>query len=78
MRHPLSHTGNHVLGQQHGDNLFENNRFASNPFTYTIGADRAANCSAADFKPNVWRNNQADVAGVDIEPQRYGYCVRHE
>ncbi|UXM99219.1 right-handed parallel beta-helix repeat-containing protein [Xanthomonas hortorum pv. pelargonii] len=60
------------------DNVFENNRFASNPFTYTIGVDRAANCTAGDFKPNLWRNNQADVAGVDIEPQRYGYCVRHE
>ncbi|MEA5125211.1 type III secretion-associated outer membrane-bound protein HpaM [Xanthomonas floridensis] len=60
------------------DNVFENNRFANTPFTYTIGVDRAANCTAADFKPNLWRNNQADVAGVDIEPQRYGYCVRHE
>ncbi|MCF5929436.1 right-handed parallel beta-helix repeat-containing protein, partial [Xanthomonas perforans] len=60
------------------DNVFENNRFANTPFTYTIGVDRAANCTSADFKPNLWRNNQADMAGVDIDPQRYGYCVRHE
>ncbi|KAB7771344.1 right-handed parallel beta-helix repeat-containing protein [Xanthomonas maliensis] len=60
------------------DNVFENNRFTGNPFTYTIGVDRAANCNGADFKPNVWRHNEADVAGVDIDPKRYGYCVRHE
>lgn len=60
------------------DNVFENNRFEKNPFTYTIGVDRAANCATPGFTPNVWRNNQADVAGVDIEPQRYGYCMKHE
>lgn len=60
------------------DNVFENNRFANTPFTYTVGVDRAANCTAADFKPNLWRNNQGDMPGVDIEPQRYGYCVHHE
>jgi parallel beta-helix repeat protein len=61
------------------NNLFERNRFDKDPYTYTIGVDNAANCRSGGFKPNVWRSdNQANVGGVDIDPQRYGYCVRHE
>ncbi|MBN6149014.1 right-handed parallel beta-helix repeat-containing protein [Xanthomonas sp. AmX2] len=61
------------------DNVFENNSFKGNPYTYTIGVDRAANCAGADFRPNLWRrSNQADASGVDIQPERYGRCVRFE
>jgi hypothetical protein len=61
------------------DNTFENNAFQGNPYTYTIGVDRAANCSGPDFRQNVWRkNNQADASGVDIQPERYGRCMRFE
>lgn len=61
------------------DNVFENNHFDKDPFTYTIGVDKAANCKSAGFKPNVWKaSNRASASGVDIDPQRYGYCVRHE
>ncbi|MET0288593.1 MAG: right-handed parallel beta-helix repeat-containing protein [Pseudoxanthomonas sp.] len=60
-------------------NLFEGNRFDKDPYTYTIGVDNAANCASGSFTPNVWRSdNQASVGGVDIDPQRYGYCMRHE
>lgn len=61
------------------DNVFEKNHFDKDPFTYTIGVDKAANCTSATFKPNIWKaSNQATASGVDIDPQRYGYCVRHE
>jgi parallel beta-helix repeat protein len=61
------------------DNTFENNIFKDNPYTYTIGVDRAANCSGPDFRQNLWRkNNQADASGVDIQPERYGRCMRFE
>ncbi len=61
------------------DNVFEKNHFDKDPFTYTIGVDKAANCKSPAFKPNVWKaSNQASASGVDIDPQRYGYCVRHE
>jgi parallel beta-helix repeat protein len=61
------------------DNIFEKNHFDKDPFTYTIGVDKAANCTSATFKPNIWKaSNQASASGVDIDPQRYGYCVRHE
>ncbi|KLD74552.1 hypothetical protein Y886_31885, partial [Xanthomonas hyacinthi DSM 19077] len=61
------------------DNTFEHNSFQGNPYTYTIGVDRAANCSGADFRQNLWRkNNQADASGVDIQPERYGRCMRFE
>ncbi len=61
------------------DNVFAANRFDNTPHTYTIGVDNAANCRSDGFKPNLWRSdNQAAVSGVDLDPQRYGDCVRHE
>ncbi|SEL80872.1 parallel beta-helix repeat (two copies) [Pseudoxanthomonas sp. GM95] len=61
------------------NNTFDANHFDKDPFTYTIGVDKAANCTSADFKPNIWKaSNQATASGVDLDPQRYGYCVRHE
>ncbi|WP_295910482.1 right-handed parallel beta-helix repeat-containing protein [uncultured Xanthomonas sp.] len=61
------------------DNTFENNTFRGNPYTYTIGVDSAANCTGPEFRPNLWRkNNQADASGIDIQPERYGHCVRFE
>ncbi len=61
------------------NNVFDANHFDKDPFTYTIGVDKAANCTSATFKPNVWKaSNQASASGIDLDPQRYGYCVRHE
>lgn len=60
------------------DNLFERNVFDGSPYTYTIGADRAANCRGADFKPNRWRGNQADASGFNPPPDAYGNCVQSE
>lgn len=60
------------------DNLFEHNRFRGNPYTYTIGADRAANCTAPGFKPNRWRDNPAHASGFDPPVEEYGACVRSE
>lgn len=61
------------------NNVFDANHFDKDPYTYTIGVDKAANCTSATFRPNVWKaSNQATASGVDLDPQRYGYCVRHE
>jgi parallel beta-helix repeat protein len=60
------------------DNLFENNVFKSSPYTFTIGADRAANCKAAGFKQNIWRNNQADASGFNPPVDVYGNCVQSQ
>lgn len=61
------------------NNVFDANHFDKDPFTYTIGVDKSANCTSATFKPNIWKaSNQASASGVDMDPQRYGYCVRHE
>jgi parallel beta-helix repeat protein len=57
------------------DNRFENNTFTGNPYTYTIGVDRAANCKAADFRQNQWHQNQADASGFNPPPEVYGQCV---
>lgn len=60
------------------DNLFERNTFKGSPYTYTIGVDRAANCKNAGFKPNLWRNNQADATGFNPPVETYGSCVHSE
>ncbi len=60
------------------DNLFEGNHFEKNPYTYTIGADRAANCKAPDFKQNQWRNNSADASGFNPPVDVYGNCVQSQ
>lgn len=65
-------------GSMSQDNLFERNVFNGSPYTYTIGADRAANCKAPGFKPNQWRDNQADASGFDPPAEVYGNCVRSE
>ncbi len=57
------------------DNLFEHNVFEGSPYTFTIGVDRAANCTAPDFRPNLWRGNQADASGFNPPPEVYGKCV---
>ncbi|WP_045737167.1 right-handed parallel beta-helix repeat-containing protein [Xanthomonas sp. MUS 060] len=58
------------------NNTFEHNIFRGNPFTYMVGVNSAANCTGSDFQPNLWRNNEGTASGVDILPDRYGYCVR--
>ncbi|WP_045770288.1 right-handed parallel beta-helix repeat-containing protein [Xanthomonas albilineans] len=60
------------------DNTFEHNIFRGNPHTYTVGVDRAANCKGTDFHRNLWRNNEGEASGVDIQPERYGHCMRFE
>lgn len=60
------------------DNLFERNHFQGNPYIYTIGADRAANCKSPEFKQNLWRGNVADVGGYNPPAEYYGNCVRME
>lgn len=60
------------------DNLFERNVFKGNPYTYTIGADRAANCKSPGFKRNLWRGNQADASGFNPPVETYGSCVQSE
>jgi parallel beta-helix repeat protein len=60
------------------DNLFEHNHFQGNPYIYTIGADRAANCKSPDFKQNLWRGNVADAGGYNPPAEYYGNCVRME
>ncbi len=57
------------------DNVFEHNVFEGSPYTFTIGVDRAADCKAADFKPNLWRDNQADASGFNPPKDVYGTCV---
>lgn len=57
------------------DNVFEHNLFEGSPYTFTIGVDRAADCKAADFKPNLWRDNQADASGFNPPKDVYGTCV---
>ena len=57
------------------NNVVENNRFKQNPHAYTIGVDRAANCKAQGFSKNIWRNNQADTAGLNPPVEQYGECV---
>lgn len=57
------------------DNVFEHNVFQGSPYTFTIGVDRAANCKAADFRPNLWRDNQADASGFNPPENVYGSCV---
>lgn len=57
------------------DNTFEHNVFQDSPYTFTIGVDRAANCKGAGFKPNLWRDNQADASGFNPPPEVYGQCV---
>ncbi|MFT4246469.1 MAG: right-handed parallel beta-helix repeat-containing protein [Pseudomonas sp.] len=60
------------------DNLFERNVFKGSPYTYTIGADRAANCKSPGFKQNLWRGNQADASGFNPPLETYGSCVQGE
>lgn len=55
-------------------NVFERNVFDANPHAYRIGVDDRANCSAPDWRPNLWRDNRTDSTGVDA-PERFGRCV---
>ncbi len=65
-------------GSMSQDNLFERNVFRGSPYTYTIGVDRAANCKGGDFRPNLWRANQADASGFNPPLEVYGECVRSQ
>lgn len=58
------------------DNLFEHNRFRGNPYTFTLGVDRAANCKGAGFRANRWHDNPADATGFQPPVAQYGRCVQ--